>query len=146
MLAIGKMNLFVCTLTEDEMIFDYTMRAFLSSPIQLSCRLDQLSDSELDLFCNEEIIAIHQDPLLQPARLTDEKDGLQTYHRLLAGGESAIAFFNLADQERPLDCRLPEESLVRDIWRKTDLGPMRAIEGTIAPHSALIFRLKPAKT
>ena len=50
-------------LTEDEQITAYSARIIFPSPIQISSRLDKMNTFEMDLYGNEEIMAVHQDPL-----------------------------------------------------------------------------------
>lgn len=81
MLEIGSMNSNggKTGITENEAVFAYTMRAFFMSPIQLSCKLSELTEFEYNLFCNDEIIAIHQDAAAQYPELVYESGECKLY-------------------------------------------------------------------
>ena len=88
MLEFGEMSLFRSELTDDEKIVSYTARILLLSPIQLSCRIGGLTEFELDLICNEEVIALHQDGLMHAPTLIDADALLYTYRRPLENATS----------------------------------------------------------
>ena len=142
MLAIGEMEARDCLLTDDEKVFAYSARAFLQSPIQLSCKLGSATDFELDLYSNEEIIAINQDGLLSPAVYTVDESKLRVLERALENGDTAIGMFNSSDNEREISYDLKGEALVRDVWAKEDLGRMDKICVKLPPHGAMIYRVK----
>ena len=140
MLAIGKMNLFECTLTEDEMIFDYTLRAMLGSPIQLSCDLTAATDFELDLYMNDEVIAINQDGALEPAILKESDGDWRIYEKALEDGGRALCVFNGTDEERAVSLPIGGKA-VRDVWLKEDLGVLETADRVLAPHSVWFLRV-----
>ena len=85
--------------TEDEQIMVYSSRAFLNSPIQISCDLDYADEFLLSVFCNDEVIAINQDALCDTARpvmqIEKGEARLDVFKRRLADGSVAYAIFNL---------------------------------------------------
>jgi alpha-galactosidase len=142
MLELGESvrNEGVCQLEEDEQIFASTMRAFLMTPIQLSSMLDKLSQFELNLYGNEEILAIHQDPLTSAATLKHEiREGdtwLKIYQRKLADGNVAEAFFNAGDTEQTV---VLETGLgaVRDVWAREMLEETSLV---LPPHTTRVIK------
>lgn len=145
MLEIGAMawNAGVTRLTENEEIFAYSLRAFFLSPIQLSCRIDMLSEFEKDLICNEEIIKINQDSLSDYPELmyiSDDKK-VEIYRRTLENGDTAIAVFNMADEGRYHTFDFGEFSNVRNLWTKTDMGISKEFICAVEPHCAVILRV-----
>lgn len=141
MLFIGQTGLRPCKLTDDEKIFEYSVRAFLVSPIQLSCRLQESSEFELDLYSNEEVIAINQDGQLCPAKCKFEENDLKIYEKPLDGGDLGVGIFNASDEERTIEYALPAEGAIRDLWAKEDLGKAEKITATLAPHTAMLYRV-----
>lgn len=129
-----------CRLTEDEQLLAYTMRAFFLSPIQISSRLEKMSEFEKNMYCNEEIIAIHQDALTAPAFLkVDKAEGesrLKIYEKPLADGTYAQAFFNVGQtwETVALDKGV---SAVRDVWAKE---PLQEQILSLPPHSVRVVR------
>jgi alpha-galactosidase len=145
MLEIGAMawNDGVTRLTENEAIFAYSLRAFFLSPIQLSCRLDKLSEFEKDLICNEEIIKISQDSLSDYPELmyiSDDKK-VEVYSRTLEDGDKAIAIFNMAEEEITHILDLEDYRKVRNLWTKTDMEVAREFSCVVEPHCAIILRM-----
>ena len=131
--------------TEDEELVVYSMRAFLSSPIQISCTLESFSDFERDMYCNEEIIAINQDSEFSAARpvimLEDGKKIVHVFKKKLSGGDSAYAVFNLGQTEEKVDIYLDKEAKIRDVWAKKDLGASSKITVQTKPHTVKIYRI-----
>ena len=132
--------------TEDEQIVAFSYRAFFASPLQISCRLESLSEFETDLFCNEEILEIHQDALFSPAlpHLIREVNGgcVHVWKRLLENGDQAIAVFNLGETEEKITVYLEKRFRIRDAWEKNDLSEGNQFSLFTYPHTARIFRLK----
>ena len=117
--------------TEDEQLVVYSTRAFLASPIQISGKLDTLSDFEISMYCNDEIIAINQDALAAPAMpymlIEKGEKKLHVLKRKLADGSYALAVFNFGETTENPKIYLEEEAKVRDVWAKQDLGIMKTI-------------------
>jgi len=131
-------------LSEDEMIVAYSLRAFLNSPIQLSAVLDEISEFELDLYCNEEIIAINQDAAFAPSLLIfrqDTKDSmLHIYEKELQDGTYAYAFFNFGEKEESCTSLLDKTSTLRDLWAKENLGTAKEFPLTLPKHTVRIVK------
>lgn len=145
MLEIGVINkeLFREKLTDEEELFSYTMRAFFLSPIQLSCALEKLTEFEMDMICNEEIIALNQDALCDfPTKLC-EYPGREAvvYQRKLENGDRAICVFNADDVPFDEKIDLGENVKIRDLWTKEDLGTGDSIKLTAEPHCVRVLRL-----
>lgn len=154
MLDIGKCELFFKLgfteaedfgLTEDETVIAYSIRAFLNSPIQISANLDEISDFEMSVYCNEEIIAINQDCNFDTAKpyLIIEGEGrmLHIFKKELEGGNVAYAIFNLGEKEETAKIYLREKSNVRDVWAKKDMNPTSTISVIMPRHTARIFKV-----
>jgi hypothetical protein len=141
--GLTKLNGGVRYLTDNEQVFAYTQRAFFMSPIQLSCRLDQMSEHEFNIYANEEIIAINQDTRFDLPHLVPEwSDGkLQVFKRELSNGDIAIGVFNGLDGYTQIDLDLGGEYKIRDVWAKEDVGISDKISYISECHSAQVFRI-----
>lgn len=130
--------------TEDEQLIAYTIRAFFNSPIQLSCNLDYVSEFELSMYCNDEIIAINQDCGFHTARpcMIIEKDQakIHAFKKKLADGSTAYAIFNLGDTTEEVQLYLDELSSVRDVWAKRDLVPTSTISLKMPKHTVKVYK------
>ena len=137
-------------LTEDEQIVAFTMRAFLGSPIQLSCQLDKITEFELSLYCNEEILDIHQDCgffTAKPYIMMEKGDSiLHVFKKKLAGGDFAIAAFNLGNKTEHASIYLDDLCTVRDVWAKEDQDPTDTLKITLRSHTVKVFRLSKANS
>jgi alpha-galactosidase len=125
-------------LSPDEQITTMTAWALYPSPIILSCDLSALSDFEMRLFCNEEVIAVNQDCLGRPSvrlreQLHETTDaGLpngqrHVWARALADGSTVVGLFNLSDNphESSFDFRtiaLSGSVAIRNLWERRNLG------------------------
>lgn len=130
--------------TEDEMVVAYSLRAFLASPIQISAPLDEVSDFELALYCNEEILAINQDTsFAAPELVLNKTEGdamLHAYEKPLEDGEYSYAFFNMGETEETICLGLSAESDVRDLWAKESLGKHTELSLTLPRHTVRIVK------
>jgi len=132
-------------LTEDEMLISYTMRAFFNSPLQISSTLENVSDFELSMYCNEEIIAINQDSSFSSAKpvMVIEKDRkiVHVYKKLLSDGNYALAVFNLGEEAALTEIFLEEDCMVRDVWLKEDMGIKKILAVKTQPHTVRVFKI-----
>ena len=125
-------------LTEDELITEFSLRVMLRSPIQISSTLEHAEGFEQALYCNEEILAVHQDLAGWPEKLLEE-EMVFAYRRTLEGGGCCCGVFNLSDSEQQVTLRFGSETQIRDLWRKQDLGKMEQLQMIVPPHCARIF-------
>ena len=128
-------------LTEDEEIFAYTLRAFFLSPIQISCELEKLTEFERDLLCNDEIIALNQDGLVDYPDVFSQNDDLKIYVRRLENGDRAYALFNVSDETQEAVFDFGGAKNVREVWSKTDLPASDHFAWSVSPHGACVLRV-----
>lgn len=134
--------------TEDEQIMAYSLRAFMGSPIQISSTLENLTEFELSIYCNPEIIKINQDTLFSPARpyyiCENGRTKIHIYKRKLSDGSDAYAIFNLGDIRELTKIYLDKKCTVRDVWANKDIGEMDIISQRLEPHTVKIFKTSKA--
>ena len=153
MLDVGKSDLFEYLeyvkkpdfgFCEDEMTVAYTMRAFLNSPIQISCRLSEITDFEYSLFCNEEIIAINQDVTRTAVPCLQIENGdtcIHAFRKPLSDGSVAYAIFNLGETCENVTIYLDGTSNVRDAWAKEELPSSSTLSlPQMPPHTVKVFK------
>ena len=145
MLEIGaiKSNEGQSRLTENEALFAYTLRAFFLSPIQLSCKIENLTEFEFDLICNEEIIKINPASLAAYPRMAskNEDGSVRVYKRELENGDLAIGIFNTSDSAVRQTLELSGYTNVRNLWTKTDMAANGAFGCTVEAHCAVVLRV-----
>ena len=131
-------------LTDDEKVMQYSIRAFLSSPIQISSTLEDASDFELSVYCNEEIIAINQDCAFNtPKPLSHIKDSeryFDIFEKKLEDGAYAYAFFNFGNIAELVTIELDKNTKARDLWAKEDIEHNGKLTLNVHPHTVMIIK------
>jgi alpha-galactosidase len=148
MLVIGKVGwgprLRDSRLTANEQYVHITLWSLLASPLLLGNDLTQMDDFELNLVTNDEVLAVHQDPLGKAADRISRKDDLEVWARPLADGSIAVGLFNR--DEMPMKVAVSWSELgikgkqkVRDIWRQKDLGTFDGEFSSVVPRHGAVF-------
>ena len=126
MLVVGKVGwgegLRDSRLTADEQYSHVSLWAILAAPLIIGGDLSAVDKFTLNLLCNNEIIAIDQDPMGCQARCLLEKDSIQVWGRPLADGSYAAGIFNMGDVALDVNVR---DTLSESGW--TVLGPCRDV-------------------
>ena len=129
MLVVGKVGwgegLRDTRLTADEQYSHISLWALLAAPLMIGGDLSRVDAFTLNLLCNNEVIAVDQDPLGKQASCLYEDDTLQVWGRPLSDGSCAAGIFNLG--ERDTTCDIPvilakagynNIGPCRDLWRQ----------------------------
>jgi alpha-galactosidase len=152
MLEIGFFDGHPCRLTEDEQLLAYTIRALFPSPIQLSCDLERMTDWDLAMLCNDEVLSVNQDALGSGAVCISEsvsrninrkvQSETKLYARLLEDQSYAVGFFNLGETDAEMTLPLTAGAKVRDLWARKDISGFRdRLKVNLAPHSTRLFKI-----
>ena len=131
MLVVGKVGwgegLRNTRLTADEQYSHVSLWALLAAPLMIGGDLSCVDEFTLNLLCNNEVIAVDQDPLGKQASCLWENETLQVWGRPLQDGSYAAGIFNMG--ERDVDNNVPETLAkagfnsihsCRDLWRQQD--------------------------
>jgi alpha-galactosidase len=155
MLVVGHVgwgpNVRPTRLTPDEQYTHMTLWSLLSAPLLIGCDLTKLDEFTLSLLTNDEVIDINQDRLGKQAVKVAGSDKQPVYLKQLADGSVAIGLFNRDMEEATIEVDLNELKLdgtyrVRNVWaQKDEESVSMAINETIPPHGAKLFRLTKAK-
>jgi len=150
MLVVGWVgwgpNLHPSRLTPDEQYTHISLWCLLSAPLLIGCDLDRLDPFTLNLLCNDEVLAIDQDPLGQAAIPKIKTGTIQVWVKKLADGQTAIGIFNLGESRASfkLDFSaigLPGKVSLRNLWTQEDLGTFKTGFSTpIASHGAVLLK------
>ena len=145
-------------LTRDEQITHITLWSILAAPLLAGCDLSKLDDFTVRLLCNDEVLAINQDPLgkqghcVKEIRQTDEQGEVvfhtAVYKRHLYNGDIALAFFNRSEFPNEVeiewkDLKITGTKPVRDVWANKNLG--KFAEGLfveVPAHGAQYFLVR----
>lgn len=113
-------------LTPSEQYTHITLWSLLSAPLLIGCDLERIDDFTFNLLANDDVLAIDQDPLGQPAvQLTTGRQ--QLWVKTLADGSRAVGLFNLGRETAPVAVTWAQLGLtgaqqVRDLWRQQEVG------------------------
>lgn len=66
---------------------------------------------------------------------------IHVFKKKLAGGDFAIAAFNLGDKAENVKVYLDEVCSVRDAWARKDLPDAETLSLSMQPHTVRVFRL-----
>ncbi len=135
-----------CTPTEYRT--QMSLWCMMASPLAMTNDLSHLTQDDLNILLNKEIIAIDQDTLGVAARRVVCENNRQVFVRPLSGGRHAVAILNPSDQAVKTSVDFASLGLqgkytVRDVWKHADVG-QKAVRwrGTIAPHQTVVLVLK----
>ncbi|MBQ3900969.1 MAG: alpha-galactosidase, partial [Clostridia bacterium] len=143
MLMIGK------GLTPTEERSHFAMWCMFSSPLQISCDIRSLTDDQIALLTDPDLIALDQDPLGDCAAYIATVGEDTTLWRKKTGdadgGTGALALFNPGDdaEEVTVDLSLVFDggrAALYDLFGKEDLGEKTSFTVTVEPHGTLVFK------
>lgn len=135
-------------LTADEQYTQVSLWALLSAPLLMSCDLEALAKDEftLGLLCNDDVIAVDQDPAGNPAKRVLDKDGFQVWTKELKDGALAVGVFNLNDDKKTFTATAEVLGLqgrlsARDLWKRQDIGRVKdKIALELNPHGVTLMK------
>lgn len=139
-------------MTQTEYKSQFSLWCMWASPLTLSFDVRNISDEDLAIITNEELIAINQDRMGQQAEFISEKDGIQIYAKDLENGDVALAILNLGDASRKVEVDFSEIPALdgidtyyfRDLWEKKNKGSYKSsFSVDVASHETKVYRLSP---
>lgn len=141
-------------MTMTEYQTQFSLWCMWTSPLTLSFDVRNISDEDLAIITNEEMIAINQDRMGQQAEFIGEKDGIQVYAKDLENGDVALAILNLNDAAKTATVNFADISALsvekeynmRDLWTKTDLAKVSngTYTANVKSHETKVYRLSDA--
>lgn len=147
MLFIGKGDFDANHLTEARSHF--TLWAMMNAPLFIGADLRTTPQALLDIFGNEELIALNQDAAGNQATIAFDTDGFQILVKTLANGDKAVALFNRGPST--VDAVLTADHLkfrtdravtLQDLWTGTKSNFTREMKLQVAPRETRVFRAK----
>jgi alpha-galactosidase len=143
MLEIGNGGM-----TDDEYRTHMAMWSMLRSPLLAGNDVRNMSAETKSILLNKEVIAIDQDRAGKPAKLAKTDGHTEIWTRPLAGGATALAFFNRGDQPANVtlhwsDVGLKNPKRARDLWAHKDVKVSKAgYTAEVPVHGTVLLRLK----
>jgi alpha-galactosidase len=152
-------------MTDIEYKTEFSMWAISASPIQVTTRIMNctntsgpvtcsgwISDLQKEILLNTEVLAINQDVTPQGRPVTE--GDFSVWARHLSDGSVAVALLNLNNDPvnllvefLSLGWPAGQSATVRDLWGHADMGTFKDqypnSPVTVQPHETLLFRLTP---
>jgi hypothetical protein len=156
MLPLGKLNIRTelkdhpvrtTNFTRDEQYFLMTLWSVFRSPLMFGGNLPDNDEFTTSLITNEEVLRINQNT-------TDNKEisfknGVSIWTaKDKENPVKYLAIMNVSDQAADITCTPEElgvsgELIVRDLWKKSDLGPVgNRLAISIPAHGAVLYSIK----
>ena len=153
MFGNGNVGTSGCDLTQYKTQF--ALWAVMGSPLMLGCDIRKMTPEILELVTNEELIKFNQDVEARPAFIVSRNNAGVVMAKMLADGDTAIAFFNLSENKNSLP--LYFESIgfpfaagydfeLRNVFEKEDVTThSEFVIHHLQPFECKVFRAKPVK-
>ncbi|MHC1768206.1 MAG: NPCBM/NEW2 domain-containing protein [Verrucomicrobiia bacterium] len=114
-------------LTPNEQYTHVTLWCLVAAPLIFSGDMTRLDEFTLNLLCNDEVIAVDQDPLGLPGKRIRKDGDMEVWAKDMEDGSKAVGLFNRGEfeadvQVRWSDLKIQSRQSVRDLWRQKDLG------------------------
>ncbi len=156
MLPLGKLNIRTelkdhpvrtTNFTRDEQYFLMTLWSIFRSPLMFGGNLPDNDEFTTSLITNEEVIRVNQNSTEN--KEISFKNGISIWTaKDIEISVKYLAMLNISDSVVNITCT-PEElgvssgSLVRDLWKKADIGPFgNSIVLSIPAHGAVLYSVK----
>jgi alpha-galactosidase len=136
-------------LTPNEQYTHITLWVLYSSPLLLGNDMTQIDEFTLSLCNNDEVLAVHQDPLGKTASRVAQQGYVEVWARPLADGSKAVGLFNRDEMPMKVTAKWAEigvegRQTVRDLWRQKDVGQVDGEFTTEVPrHGAVLLKISP---
>ena len=111
--------------------------------------LRTISQADLEILLNKDLIAVNQDPLGVQARRIRYRDGVHVLHKPLHDGSIAVALFNEGRRERQVQVGADELGLqadtryvLRDLWQHDEREGDGNLDVSIAAHATVVYRIR----
>jgi hypothetical protein len=137
--------------TKDEQLTLMALWSLAPSPLMLGMNMPELDEWTLALLTNDELLAINQDPLGNPAKRIAQHENTEVWARDLKDGSKAVGLFNRGNTEAPVtvnwsDATLSGKQKIRDLLNRKDAGTLEDQYTVILPsHGCALIRLQTAK-
>ncbi len=143
-------------MTQEEYQSQFSLWAMMSSPLTLSFDIRHISDDDLRIISNTEMIRINQDAMGQQAEVVCDTllsggQRVEVFLKELANGDIAVAVFNRADSPATL-CLTPAmlrlqgaDLLFHDVWgvsSRDRFMPSDGLPVKVESHQTRVFRVK----
>jgi alpha-galactosidase len=129
----------------------FSFWAILAAPLMAGNDLRNMSKETLETLTNREVIAVDQDALGMQGRKVWDNGPQEVWMKPLQDGSRAVILFNRGDEAGDVAVSFEDiglapggKALVRDLWKKADLGPSRGrFQAKVEPHGVVMVKVAP---
>jgi alpha-galactosidase len=126
-------------LTQDEEMTQVTLWAILAAPLIESGDIANMTQADLNLLANPEVVAVDQDVLgKQGSRVWADANGAEIWQKQLSDG-TAYALVNTAPADQTITLNVPQSKL-RDLWQHQDLGSLSSYTTNVVTHGVVLLK------
>jgi alpha-galactosidase len=151
MLDVGNGNM-----TTEEYRTHFTLWGMLTAPLMTGNDLRNMSQETLSILTNRELIAIDQDSLGLHSFCFRNEDDYEIWIKPLENNEKAACLLNRSNHAKTIeviapvllrassygdpDPYLPDDYIIRDIWRHEDLDEGDLFDVVVPPHGVVMLK------
>jgi len=111
----------------------FSLWSMMSAPLYASCDLRNMNQATKNIFLNQEVIAIDQDPLGVQAKRIVEGPIWNVFVKPLANGDYALAILNRSESAQTISYDLAALGLkgqyeMRDLWQHQSIGTAKKLK------------------
>ena len=131
----------------DEEKTQMTLWSLLAAPLFSSTDVTKLTQTQIAILTDREVIAVDQDPKGIQGRRISQAGPVQVWAKPLSGGRTAIGLINAGESSFPVSVNFRDIGhsnpvRVRDIWEHKDLGVFKNSYTTMVPkHGAVLLEI-----
>src|SRR3954451_13525730 len=139
-------------MTADQAQAQFTLWAISAAPLIVGSDVRALSADTISMLTNRDVLAVDQDPAGIQGRSISRDGDAQVWMKPLTGGDRAVALLNRGDSpvtvETTADAvgmRRGARYTLRDLWTGRKTSTAGQIAASVAPGSAVLFRVSPGR-
>lgn len=133
-------------MTQAEQASHFALWATFKSTLMISTNIPDISSDALSILSNQNLIAINQDPLMLPVKLTQRfTNDNDQYVGNLTNGDLAIILVDQSNQARSLYVEFSDHGIssadVLDVWTGATQTGATMYQTNVDAHGSLVIRL-----
>jgi alpha-galactosidase len=126
----------------------FSLWAIMAAPLLIGADVTRLSQANLALLTNRDVIAIDQDPLGRQADIVSNTGGRWIMSKPMADGSRAVALFNETTSTQTITTSASAVGLTGsgpftlfDVWTKSSRGTTGTISASVPAQSTVMYRV-----
>ncbi len=129
----------------------FSLWAMMAAPLLIGSDLRKVSDDNLAILENTDVIALDQDPLGKQASVLSANAGLVVYSKVLANGDRAVALSNETAATATIGTTASATGIgsassyaLKDLWSKAIRTTSGTISASVPSHATVLYRVSRA--